>query len=104
VEISGLSIESVRTGVPVEKVLWSDLQEVHIVNEDAWPIGTQYWLLIGRNRTGAVVPSDAGAQELLVEMQKRLPGFDNRALIVAMGELSGSARIWPAASDDEGTD
>jgi hypothetical protein len=43
-------------------------------------------------------------QELLVEMQKRLPGFDNRALIVAMGELSGSARIWPAASDDEGTD
>jgi hypothetical protein len=59
VEISGLSIESVRTGVPVEKVLWSDLQEVHIVNEDAWPIGTQYWLLIGRNRTGAVVPSDA---------------------------------------------
>jgi hypothetical protein len=80
--------------VRVEKVLWSDLQEVHII-----------WLLIRRNRTGAVVPSDAdGAQELLVEMQKRLPGFDNRALIVAMGGLSGSARIWPAASDDEGTD
>lgn len=97
VDVSDEGITSQTADGRTESVLWSDLAEALLVNEDAWPIGTQYWLLIGRNATGAVVPTSAeGAGGLLAAMQRRLPGFDNREVAVAMGSVSGSHRIWTA--------
>ena len=78
-----------------ETVAWASLTEVVILNEDAFPVGSQYWLLAGADGKGAALPSEAeGMQELLAAMQERLPGFDNEAVIRAMGELDGAFRVW----------
>jgi hypothetical protein len=78
-----------------EAVAWSDLTEIMILNEDAFPVGSQYWLLAGSGGKGAAIPSEAdGMQNLLAAMQQRLPGFDNAAVIQAMGSLDGAFRVW----------
>lgn len=78
-----------------ETVSWDDLEQVILRAEDAYPVGNVYWLLIGAAGTGCVVPTDAeGAGALLEEMQKRLPGFDNEAVVAGMGMLDGSQVAW----------
>ena len=78
-----------------ETVAWADLTEVVIINEDAFPIGWQYWLLAGRDGKGAVVSSDAnGMPALLAAMQERLPGFNNEAVILAMASVDGAFPVW----------
>jgi hypothetical protein len=95
VQITDEAIISSGENRPTEQVLWHDLTEVAIVNEDVWPIGFQYWLLVGAGGTGAVVHGEAdGAAAMLEAMQARLPGFDNGAVIAAMGSLDGAFRVW----------
>lgn len=78
-----------------ETVAWADLTEVVILNEDAFPVGSQYWLLAGKDGKGAAIVSEAeGMEALLAAMQERLPGFDNEAVIQAMGSLDGAFRVW----------
>jgi hypothetical protein len=78
-----------------ETIAWAELTEVVILNEDAFPVGSQYWLLAGRDGKGAAISSEAeGMQALLAAMQERLPGFDNEAVIQAMGSLDGAFRVW----------
>jgi hypothetical protein len=95
VQVTDEAIISSGENRPTEQVLWHDLTEVAIVNEDVWPIGFQYWLLVGAGGTGAVVHGEAdGAAAMLEAMQARLPGFDNGAVIAAMGSLDGAFRVW----------
>jgi hypothetical protein len=78
-----------------ETVAWSDLTEIMILNEDAFPVGSQYWLLAGSDGNGVAIPSEAeGMQDLLGAMQERLSGFDNAAVVQAMGSLDGAFRVW----------
>jgi hypothetical protein len=75
-----------------EAVRWDDLAEVGIVTTDEGPWSEDvFWLLIGSDgRSGCAVPQGAdGANELLVALQK-LPGFDNQAVIEAMGSTSNA--------------
>jgi hypothetical protein len=89
------AITSSGTDKDEETVAWAELTGVVIVNEDAFPVGWQYWLLLGAHGEGAVIPSDAeGMQELLGAMQERLPGFDNQAVVAAMGRLDGAFQVW----------
>jgi hypothetical protein len=98
VQVTDEAIISSSENRPTERVLWRDLTEVAIVNEDAWPIGFQYWLLVGRGGAGAVVHGEAdGAAAMLEAMQARLPGFDNGAVIAAMGSVDGAFRVWRRA-------
>jgi hypothetical protein len=95
VQVTDEAIISSGENRPTEQVLWRDLTEVAIVNEDAWPIGFQYWLLVGAGDTGAVIHGEAeGAAAMLDAMQARLPGFDNRAVLAAMGSVDGAFRVW----------
>jgi hypothetical protein len=95
VQVTEEAIISSGENRPTEQVFWRDLTEVAIINEDAFPIGFQYWLLVGTGGTGAVVPSEAeGAGAMLEAMQARLPGFDNEAVIAAMGSIDGAFRVW----------
>lgn len=78
-----------------ESVPWNDLEEVFIYAEDAFPIGNIFWVLVGSNKTGCVVPWDAmGGEALLSEMQVRLPNFDSRAVVLASGMLDGFVTVW----------
>lgn len=87
-----------------ESIRWQDLVEVSIVASDGWPIGDLNWMLITSDGGGAIVPSHAqGMDGLLKAMQERLSGFDNEAVIIAMGSLEGRFIAWrepDAASRD----
>lgn len=85
-----------------ESVRWSDLGTVAITIEDAF-LPQPYWMLVGDpGKGGCVYPSDAvGANEMLAELQKRLPGFDNQAVVMAMGMMSGGIQVWKRADGEK---
>ena len=78
-----------------ESVLWADLMVVAITIEDEY-LPFPYWILFGSlGKGGCLYPNDAvGAREMLHELQTRLPGFDNGAVIKAMGMMSGGVHVW----------
>lgn len=94
----GISCRSVR-GV-TESVSWAALQGVVLEAVDGFPVGDVYWLLIGDDGTGCVVPIEAeGADGLLEGLQQRLPGFDNEAVVSSMTMLEGSVAVWQRDSE-----
>jgi hypothetical protein len=86
-------------GARRESVKWQDLITVGIrIDQDGFLPAT-YWVLGGTNG-GCYFPTEAeGNQALLEALQTRLPDFDNRALIEAMGLMEGGRVVWqrPAA-------
>ncbi len=89
----GVSCRSRRGGT--ESVSWVALRQVVLQAVDRVPVGDVFWLLIGDDGTGCVVPMEAeGADALLENMQHRLPGFDNEAVVAAVGMLEGSVQVW----------
>lgn len=95
--------EGLRVAKPnskLEAVKWSELAAVIVETNDQGPIATDvHWILMGREgKSGCVVPQGAtGEQEMLVALQK-LPGFDNDALISAMGCVENKTFVlWRAA-------
>jgi hypothetical protein len=88
------------TGSPAT-LLWADLANVAVVTTDLGPFETDlYWVLTDRTgRQLPAIPMDAeGEAALLHAMQARLSGFDNMAVVEAMGSVSPATfQIWPAA-------
>jgi hypothetical protein len=81
-----------------ETLVWADLARVAIMTTCAGPFATDlFWILTpregGRN---LVIPLGAtGEHELLKAMQRRLRGFDNMAVIEAMGSTDdASFPVW----------
>jgi hypothetical protein len=70
-----------------EQIRWSDVACVAIHTTDAGPFVTDlFWHIEDARGQGPTVPMGAaGEQELLRAMQRRLEGFDNMAVIEAMG-------------------
>ena len=68
-----------------QAVRWSDLKAVLIETTDQGPFQNDlFWVLVGET-SRCVVPQEAeGAQELLARLQS-LAGFDNNAVVEAMG-------------------
>jgi hypothetical protein len=87
-----------------EQINWSDLAAVSIVTTDAGPFAADlFWVLTDRlGRRGATVPLDAeGEHELLKAMQGRLHGFDNMAVVEAMGSVANASFVvWDHARRD----
>jgi hypothetical protein len=73
-----------------ESILWDELQEVNIVTTDEGPaVDDVFWVLSG-NGKGCAVPSESvGMKELLNRLQS-LPGFNNAAVIQAMGSTQNA--------------
>ena len=72
-----------------ETVRWRDLQEVDILTTDEGPyVDDVIWMLQGKDGAGCAVPSETeGMKDLLPRLQQ-LPGFDNEAVIKAMGSTN----------------
>lgn len=85
VTVTAEGVSCARAGGLVESVPWAELQEVALVTTDEGPFALDVmWLLVG-TKGGCVVPQGAtGEKELLAKLQS-LPGFDNDAVIEAMG-------------------
>ena len=70
----------------VEEVAWKDLVEVQIVTTDEGPyVDDVFYLLVGANETGCVVPQEDPQSGALLTRLQALPGFDNGKVIEAMG-------------------
>ena len=73
-----------------QSVRWDELEEVAIVTTDCGPfLDDVFWMLCGKNR-GCVVPSESLGTNELIERLQKLPGFDNHAVIQAMGSTDNA--------------
>lgn len=76
-----------RPGGKEESIAWENLDAVLVETTDQGPLLPDvFWLLLSKDmKSGCVVPQGAtGEEELLKELQRKLPGFDHEALILAM--------------------
>jgi hypothetical protein len=72
----------------IKAMSWTELGGVRIVTNDQgpWNPDVFWWLLDREGELRLVIPGGAtGEGELLETLQKRLPDFDNEAVIEAMG-------------------
>ena len=76
-----------------EVVRWDDLAEVSIVTTDDGPFTDDvFWVLSGSS-SGCLVPSEAQGIKALLSRLQELPGFDNEAVIRAMGSTSNATFV-----------
>lgn len=81
-----------------ESVTWNDLSKVEIDTTNDGPFSEDFfYMLYGKNGNGVVVTNRLAVEHnLLAELQKRLPGLDNRAVALASGCTENrSFVIWP---------
>lgn len=107
-EVTATGITIHRPGGGTESVLFADLEAVIIETNDTGPLGNDvWWILAGRDlKSGCVFPmGSSGEGDALARLQK-LPGFDNRAVIRAMGSCTCQKflcwhRDWDMAAHQE---
>ncbi|RYY84039.1 MAG: hypothetical protein EOO15_20180 [Chitinophagaceae bacterium] len=81
-----------------ESVSWDRLTAVGVRIDESF-LPAPWWMLFTSPQSGCMYPSEAkGGQEMLHEMQQRLSGFDNRAVIEAMGLMEGGRLVWSRES------
>jgi hypothetical protein len=73
-----------RTPGVVETVRWDELRVVLIQTTDEGPFVDDIFWVLGGDRSGCVVPSEADGAAELIERLTQLPGFDYNAVIRAM--------------------
>ncbi len=87
-----VGVTRTRTDGVTESIRWEDVAEVGIVTTDEGPFAEDVFILLlsADKKQGCCIPQGAsGSQELLGRLQK-LPGFDNKALIGAMGSTANA--------------
>jgi hypothetical protein len=87
-----------------ETVRWNDLREVGIITTDGGPFEEDvYWVLAG-STGGCVVSGGAQGMAKLLERLQKLPGFDNEAVIKAMGSTQNNKfQCWKRKVEMEPT-
>ena len=83
-----------------EEITWDELHEVCVVTTSGGPFEEDvYWLLVGADDRGCAVPQSDPASAAILDRVQRLPGFDHRALIMAMGSTDDAQFVcWRGAS------
>ena len=95
VEVSDNTITLVNKITKEKSIVeWEELTSIYIIAIDNYPIGSMSFVL-HRGSKMTEIPTDAeGGTELLKSMQEKLAGFDNKAVVEAMGILHGFKEIW----------
>lgn len=100
VEFDESEVRILYKGKPHESIAWSDLTSVGVKIDDSF-LPAPWWVLFTSPKSGCMYPSEAkGWEEMLGEMQRRLPGFDNRAVIEAMCLMEGGKLVWSKESSE----
>ena len=99
--IVAFDLEIIRCKKPFSKeesIRWDKLDAVVVETTDEGPMHPDvFWLLLSKDmKSGCIFPQGAtGENELITEMQNKLPGFDNHLLIEAMGSTDNNKfLIW----------
>jgi hypothetical protein len=90
VEFDERGIRRYRSNGPMEEIEWSELDEIGIVTTDEGPwVDDVIWLFSNADQSNGCAVSNysPGFSELLSRIQA-LPGFDNEAVVRAMGSTS----------------
>jgi hypothetical protein len=81
-----------------QQICWDDLHSVVILTNDTGPFSDDvHWVLAARDGgSKLILPiGSTGEQELLRELQRRLPGFGNNAVVRAMSSTeNASFDVW----------
>lgn len=87
-----------------ERVRWDELEEVAIVTTDEGPmVEDVYWLLIAEGgERGCAVPQGIAGMDALLERLQELPGFNNAAVIAAMGSTDNAKFVCWRRADSGG--
>jgi hypothetical protein len=85
-------------GGRTEHVRWDELEEVGIVTTDEGPWAEDvYWMLRAASG-GCAVGSETVGMDALLERLQQLPGFNNEAVIRAMGSTENATFVcWRRA-------
>ncbi|MBB5914849.1 hypothetical protein BJY24_003716 [Nocardia transvalensis] len=104
VEINDRFVRRTLDNGRIEEVAWHDLTEVRIITTADGPFADDvFFVLIGAQGNGCVVPHSAADSAFLVRLQ-RLPGFDNSKVIEAMGSVTDRQfLVWRRKSSNAGT-
>jgi hypothetical protein len=88
----------------VEQVAWDDLVEVSVLTTSNRSLGEDvFFRLEAGDGRGCVIPRGAPESGAFLERLQRLPGFDNKALIQAMGSIVEARSIcWRRGPNDGG--
>jgi hypothetical protein len=75
-----------------ETIRWDELHEVGILTTDEgpWREDVYFMLIAADGKSGCAVPQSADGTNQLLERLQQLPGFDNEAVIRAMGSTSNA--------------
>ena len=84
VEIDDAGVKRVLGNGQVEAVTWDALTEVSIVTTAGGPFEEDVFFLLRAGDAGCAVPQSQATGDFVSRLQA-LPGFDNQAMIDAMG-------------------
>lgn len=95
-----LRITNASANGETQSVRWEDLQEVGILTTDQGPgVEDVYWILLGTEGRCTVPGGAEGMNEMLIRLQQ-LPGFNNGAVIQAMGSTTNNKFVcWKRHAD-----
>ena len=86
IRIDDRGVRRTLAGGNAEQVAWNDLLEVSVITTGDGPFAEDvFFVLAGTGGSGCIVPQDAPESGPLLDRLQRLPGFDNDALVRAMG-------------------
>jgi hypothetical protein len=100
VTIKDDEIACTRPDGSIEFIKWSNLQAVLIETTDQGPfVSDLFWVLIG-DVSACIIPQDAEGSEELLKRLQMLPGFNNQAVIEAMGSTQNRRfTCWQRETD-----
>jgi len=85
-----LSVKRVMQDGRVEKIAWTELEEVCIITTDQGPAVDDVFYLLTGNGRGCAVPSEAVGMQALLPRLQALPNFNNEMAIRAMSSTSNA--------------
>jgi hypothetical protein len=86
------AVTRVRPDGVEEVIRWDDLHEVGILTTDKgpWQEDVFFLLIASDGKSGCAVPQSSDGSKQLLKRLQQLPGFDNEAVIKAMGSTSNA--------------
>ncbi len=90
VVVDGAEIVSHRPDGTIERVALAAVKEIFVVTTSDGPWAPDvWWLLLGAGScVGCSFPSGATGEQYILALVQKLPGFDNQAVIAAMGSTA----------------